>query len=533
MSPTQTHLYQAIAPPPAPGNLPGANLVELYPYQKDAVQALRDGINRGLRRQVLCAPTGSGKTEIAMRIVADAMLKGSRCVFVADRQVLVEQTSGRFASSSIKHRIVMGEHTPRWMQRLVQEEQTLVCSAQTLESRGFGWVGRPDLVIIDECHEIRKKLVAAVKEEDICTIGLSATPFVPKLGKHYEDVVNVTTTNELVRTGYLAPLKVVGAQDEVDVAGLRLTNSGEWVRREVGERVAQIVGSIVPEWERRYMEYYGFPAPTIVFCPTVADSEATAEKFQQAGYDFQVVHHKQPGKVKDRLVRRFKRGEFIGLVNCCVLTKGFDAPETRIMVDAYPLRKSLAMHVQKVGRVMRTAEGKDFGLVIDHAGNWLGFMDDTHKVFAEGCPTLKNEKLAKSTRKPPEQTKDHKCRECGFIMPRSAKRCPACGAERPRPRGRLVERAGKLGEIDVVDGKGKALPYDGDWWVEICAVATQLNPTDMKKARKMAFAKYNGIFGKGPGRYFEPVHRPPHPKVERYCYNQYRRWQRRQNKKSA
>ena len=55
------------------------------------------------------------------------------------------------------------------------------------------------------------------------------------------------------------------------------------------------------------------------------------------------------------------------------------------------------MHIQKIGRVMRIADGKDFGLVIDHSGNWLGFYDATHAFFDDrACSELSSEKLQKA-----------------------------------------------------------------------------------------------------------------------------------------
>ena len=36
---------------------------ELWDFQAEAVQALRDNISDGVRNQILCAPTGSGKTD--------------------------------------------------------------------------------------------------------------------------------------------------------------------------------------------------------------------------------------------------------------------------------------------------------------------------------------------------------------------------------------------------------------------------------------------------------------------------------------
>ena len=221
------------------------------------------------------------------------------------------------------------------------------------------------------------------------------------------------------------------------------------------------------------------------------------------------------------------------------LTKGFDAPLTRCLIDAYPLRKSLSMHIQKVGRVMRIADGKKFGLVIDHSGNWLGFYDATHAFFDEGCSELSSEKLQKATRQEPEKTSHLKC-SCGFIFPPTERgaepirKCPSCGKERKRPRGRLQRVDGVLGQVDVIDGqRALKLPFSGDWWPELCAIASAMTVDD-DKARRIALAKYRSIFNTWPKeRQFVRLHRKPHPEVYNYSYRQFQRWKYAQRKKAA
>ena len=499
----------------------------LWPFQTESVEALRANIREGIKRQVLCSPTGSGKTEIAMEIVRSAADKGSRVYFICDRQTLVNQTSKRFYDNGIPHGIFMGDSSMRvW-------ENVLVVSSQTLESRGFNWrlpgdmfnggkpAEDPDLVIVDECHEIRKSVAEYLVLQDLTAIGLSATPFTLGLAKYYDAIVNVTTTNELLKDGYLAPLKVVAARSEIDVSGLSLNSRGEWVKAEVSDRLMAITGDVVPEWLRQTGEYFGEPVPTIAFCPTVVDSEELAEKFKQAGHDFRVVHYKQSADEKQDIIDAYKRDEFMGLISCVALTKGFDAPKTMCMIDCYPLRKSIKMHIQKVGRIMRTSEGKPFGLLIDHAGNWLGFYDKTHQFFDTGCHQLEDEKLENVTRKDAEETQHLRCKSCGAFMTPASRICPSCGAERKLPRGKLVTQYGELVEIDVVDGNGVSLPFKGDWWPEICAVACAMTP-DPDKARKIALAKYRDIFGRWPGDDFQMMDRKPHPEVRKYTNKQYR-----------
>ena len=301
----------------------------------------------------------------------------------------------------------------------------------------------------------------------------------------------------------------------------------------MSDRVMQITGEIIPEWEKNTKKYFGGPVPTIVFCPSVADSQEIAEKFQENGYDFRVVSYKDSAEAKQEKVNSYKRGEHLGLISCVALTKGFDAPYTQCLIDAYPLRKSFSMHIQKVGRVMRIAEGKEYGLVIDHAGNWLGFYDQTHAFFEAGCSELEPESAKKAKRKERAKTEHLRCKECGFVFsPEDDKSdtCPACGAAKKRKRGKLTVVDGVLGEVDAIDKKGRKLPFNGDWWPELCAIALKVADGDTDKAERIAYAKYKNIFGRWPGQEFVYVDREPHPKVAAYEYKQYQRYKIAQRK---
>ncbi len=513
-------------------------LKQLWPFQAESLNALRENFRQGIRRQVLCSPTGSGKTVIAMHIAALTAAKGNRVWFVCDRQTLVNQTSQRFTENGIDHGVLMGKETrDPW-------HDVLIASAQTLEARDFGaataneqrfWddhdgLEPPTLLIIDECHEIRTKIANWWMNEDIMTIGLSATPFSQHLRNYYQTVVNVTNTNALV-PDYLAPLRIVAAEAEVDVDGLSLSSNGEWVRRELSDRVIEISGEIVPEWVKQTSEHFGGPEPTIVFCPSVADCEETARIFNAHGYDFRVIHYRQTADEKKEIIDAFNRGDHIGLISCVALTKGFDAPQTRVLVDAYPQRKSLQMVIQKIGRVMRRSEGKDYGLVIDHAGNWLGFYDQIHAFFASGLRQLPEGKGKGKERASRNDRPKWKC-SCGEVFSPESDTCLSCGKAKPIPKprvGKLAERGNvSMGEIDVVDGNGRKLPFDGDWWVELCAVASHLSPDDDDHARRIALAKYKGIFHEWPKGRFRRVDRAPDRRVAEYSRRQFQRWKIRQ-----
>ena len=144
--------------------------LELRPYQANAVQNLRLGLGGGIRRQILCSPTGSGKTEIGMAIIRGALAKGKRVGFLCNRIHLVEQTSRRFRKAGIAHGIIQGNNTVRTY------ENVLIASIQTVARRGMPEV---DFLVIDEAHAVAgsKDFRAVIESAKVPVVGLSATPF--------------------------------------------------------------------------------------------------------------------------------------------------------------------------------------------------------------------------------------------------------------------------------------------------------------------------------------------------------------------
>jgi DNA repair protein RadD len=115
----------------------------LRKYQVDAINQLRQSILKRHRNIVLQLATGGGKTTIAAEMIRSANAKGKKCLFLADRVELVEQTSKRFDYEGIEHGIIMADH---W--RYKPHEKNQICSPQTLARRA---IPPADVVIIDEC----------------------------------------------------------------------------------------------------------------------------------------------------------------------------------------------------------------------------------------------------------------------------------------------------------------------------------------------------------------------------------------------
>ena len=397
----------------------------LRDYQRDGIQSLREGIKDHHRTQLLCAPTGSGKGEIAVALMAYAERAGSRAAIILDRIVLCNQMSERLDLYGIPHGVTQSGH---WRHK--PSERIQVCSAQTIEKRG-AFPGL-SLMVVDEAHQIRSQTKEFIRNNpSVKVVGLTATPFTKGLGNTFSRVVNTVTTEELVDAGTLAPLRVFVAK-QIDMTGAKKV-AGEWTDADAAERGIKISGDIVAEWVAKTNEIFGGPKKTVVFCASVDHGADLALKFGEAGFNFVTVSYKDTDEFKQEAFKEFAKPDssIHGLIAVDILTKGFDCSDVFVGVSARPFSKSLSSHVQQMGRVMRSHPSKSFALWLCHSGNYLRFKDEWDDIYSNGPGEL-DDGREKPQVEPTDQEKEaSKCPKCGALWGNSDM-CPHCGFVRQR-----------------------------------------------------------------------------------------------------
>lgn len=415
-------------------------MLNLRDYQEETLDKLRQGFASGKRAQILYAPTGAGKTEMAIALMAATKTKGNKAAMLLDRIVLCDQTSKRLERYKIDHGVLQSGH---WRYRPYENIQ--VCSAQTLERRG-SFPGL-NLLIVDECHATREQTIEFIKNNpEVRVIGLTATPFTKGLGKTYDNVVSVTTTKKLVDDGILVPLRVFIAK-EIDMEGAKKV-AGEWSQSEASTRGMKITGDVVAEWITKTHEIFGGPRKTIVFSSGVDHGADLARKFQEQGYNFISLSYRDDDEWKKQIIEDFSKPDtdIQGLIATDILTKGFDVPDVMIGVSARPFSKSLSSHIQQMGRVMRGYQDKTFALWLDHSGNYLRFREDWDEVYELGVHRLDDGK-EKAKKEPTErQKKESKCPVCHALWVGGSDTCYNCGYVRER-RNQVSSVAGKMEEL--------------------------------------------------------------------------------------
>lgn len=423
-------------------------MLTLRPHQIEVVEKLREGFANGHRCQLLYAPTGFGKTETAMAIMKKTAEKFKKTAMVMDRIVLVDQTSARLDKYGIEHGVMQSQH---W--RYKPHERIQICSAQTLEKRkSFPDI---DLLIVDECHVQRAGIVKFIKENPkLKVIGLTATPFTKGLGDVYTHIVGATPTGELIKNGWLCPLKVFISK-EIDMTGVKKV-AGEWSADMTTERGMQITGDIVAEWHNKTMQIFGKPEKTIVFCSGVVHGRDLEAQFKKAGHNFVSISYKEDDQFKKDTIKEFSKPDssIVGLIATDILTKGFDVTDVKIGISARPFSKSFSSHVQQLGRVMRTHDSKEFGVWLDHSGNYLRFQDDWDELYSDGVSKLKSGGERAKSEPPEKKKKESKCPKCSALWTSPTDTCDHCGHVRVRL-NTVVNIPGEMFELEAANKRLK------------------------------------------------------------------------------
>ncbi|MFT5430452.1 MAG: ATP-dependent helicase IRC3 [Myxococcota bacterium] len=344
----------------------------LRPYQRAAIAAVIAARRRGVRRMVICLPTGAGKTVIFSEL---ARLAKRQVLVLAHREELLAQAREKLehalAEGGGEHRVVAIEQASL---RAPKDAHIVVCSIRSLGPERLRRVlaGRDiGLVLYDECHHAVADDNQRVLSELGCfdddwsgtLLGFTATTNRADgqgLDAVFEEVVYTQRISDLMSEGWLVPLRGLRVGTHADLSGL--TGGGMDFREEelaeaidIEERNALVARSIQELARDRR---------TVVFCVTVNHAKNLSKALNRLGVPSGVVHGTMKKDRRREELADFRAGRIVALCNVGVLTEGFDDPGVSAIAMARPTR-SEGLYAQCVGRGTRLFEGKRDCLVLD------------------------------------------------------------------------------------------------------------------------------------------------------------------------
>lgn len=365
-----------------------SNMLHLRDYQQQAIDSIFNAWGEGMQRPAVVLPTGAGKTVVFShlaqkfrdwRTYADtgAPHGPARVVILVHRDELADQTLAKL--SVIAPNLRLGKV------KAADNDVTadvMVCSVQTLARANRmhqlldaqAYAGDIGLTIVDECHHAvapsYRNIMAALGCYDGTPehLAMGTTATLKRgdgigLGDVWQDVVFTRSILWMIAKGHLVDVRA----RQTEIADLNLgkvkRSGGDYTASSLGEAL-EAVGA--PEIIRQVIDKQATGRRSIlVFVPTVALAEETAEVLNGAGIPSGVVHGGTPREERLLIYKRFSSGETRVIVNCMVLTEGADFPYADCAVIARPTNNE-PLFIQMVGRVLRPSPltGKTDALVL-------------------------------------------------------------------------------------------------------------------------------------------------------------------------
>lgn len=364
--------------------------------QQRALDAILAHCASGGSRAFVEMPCGTGKTRLAAFLKAHT----GRMLFITHTKELVDQTLGTFMDVWPGHDvgiIKQQEFNPNH-QIVVASALTLARRLEVLDPAHF------DVIICDEAH-----LFGADTGTLICAhfkprllLGMSATPerrTGTTLDTLFEKVVFRLKVTEAIEEKILCPVKLLSFETEFkeeDLVSERgdFTNSAALLdRAPINRLVAQNIHKHAGN--RR----------TLVFATNKKHAGHLTHALLALGMEAAVVHEGDPQR--NAKIQAFRTGKLQVLVNVNIASYGFDVPQAEVCVLVYATSSNVRF-TQNVGRVMRAAEGKTHGTVLDFGGNYTRGMrvGNDYEFEVDELPLAENDRRRSKVSAAPDITTD-------------------------------------------------------------------------------------------------------------------------------
>lgn len=385
----------------------------LRPYQRAAILAIEEGLERDRRQMLVAMATGTGKTKLSIALLYRllAAKRFRRICFVVDRSALGNQAAGEFSTTRVVGARTfaeifglqaLGDVTPD------PETRVHICTIQGLVRRvlyqddpaGVPPVDQYDLMVVDECHrgylldrelsdqelgfrneaDYISKYRRVLEHFDAVKIGLTATPALHTVDIFGEPVFKYSY-REAVIDGYLIdhepPIRIetalakagitFGRGEKIELFNTRtgeidLAHTPDELNFEVDEFNRKV---ITEEFNRAVAEelaHHIDPAfgKTLIFATTDAHADIVVDQVKKA---FRAKYGKiEDGAVKkitgsvDRvqdLIRSYRNDALPKIaVTVDLLTTGVDVPSITNLVFLRRVNSRI-LYEQMLGRATR------------------------------------------------------------------------------------------------------------------------------------------------------------------------------------
>jgi len=346
--------------------------MKLYPYQKKIFDAAIEHYKHQ-NNLMIVVPTGGGKTVILSHLIKHFNL---RTLVVAHTKELIDQCRNTLSIQNIKNAEV----------RTIQS-----CYRDVDKWSDF------DFLIVDECHRSCTisylKLIEKFNKKKI--LGLTATPFRSdgqKLEYIFGKKISPLNLIDMIENGLLCDFEGYRVKTSQSLRGIS-TKKGDFV----SSKLAAVV-NVKNRNELIVGEYKNISPGEKALCFSVNIKHAIdlQKEFELNGISAKAVHGKLSRENRIEYIEQFKKDKIKVLINCQILTEGFDEPSVTCLLMARPTL-SKVLYMQMIGRGSRNFPGKSTCKVIEFTDNSYNVcsLDDLLEKSSKTHTITRGERLSR------------------------------------------------------------------------------------------------------------------------------------------
>lgn len=390
--------FGAECPKPAQSILDPSNetVSPAYPlrdYQRDVVRKTLSALGKGPRRVLLHLPTGAGKTRTAMSVLASLLCgfeHGELVVWLAHSEELCDQAAEEFERAwhnlgnrpiglfrfygahevdlaNIKDGLVIGGLSKLYS-RSLRDQSAFLSLKRNVAT-----------VVMDEAHQAIAPTyqhlieMLAPAAGGVQLLGLSATPGRSRLDiDEDERLANFFERRKVTLdvTGFDSPISFLEAHQYLASASyINIPYSPKTTLSEIEQRKLEETLDLPPsvitrlgEDEQRNLlildavkKEFEAGSKILLFACSVKHAEVLTDVLEFRGIRAGLVTGSTPRAERQSRLESFRSDDPAAinvLVNCEVLTTGFDAPKTNVAIIARPT-SSVVLFSQMCGRALR------------------------------------------------------------------------------------------------------------------------------------------------------------------------------------
>lgn len=399
--------------------------IKLRDYQVRALDMLYDWLRKNDGHVCVEMPTGSGKSVCIAELCRDALTKWPQTrILILTRSIeLITQNAEKLRA--IWPNAPIGIYSASVGKK--QLEEPIIIGGPLSVVRVTKKIGRCDLLIVDEAHDISHKNEGSYRKiindlmdinPSMRVIGYTASPF--RLGHGlitdkpaiFDELIRPTGVEELIYKGYLAPLRSKITSHQLSTNGVR-KRGGDFIESELQKAVdtefsnEAMIDEVIARAEGRKSWMF--------FATGVSHAKHLRDILLSRGISAISVTGDMPKKEREQAIADFKSGKITAITQVGCLNVGFDHPDIDLLVMARPTL-SPGLYLQQAGRGMRPKSNGGDCLVLDFAG-----------VVAMHGPITSITAHSKSSGDGSGKAPTKTCEACGEICHAAVRECPACG----------------------------------------------------------------------------------------------------------